>query len=181
MARRRTLSDDAILDRVRPVFVERGYAVRTRQLAAAVGMTWGAIANRFGSKRALFERAMAAPHAGPGDPADAAAGGEEQLPVMLERLRADLWVRWPLRLQVHLAATTTGVGDASEGAVQALAKLFEARARSGLLRSDVSAQTLARLVAAALTGDVAQRFVARERTLVPDPAFIDGVVRLVCH
>jgi AcrR family transcriptional regulator len=180
MARRRTLSDDAILDRVRPVFVERGYAVRTRQLAAAVGMTWGAIANRFGSKQVLFERAMAGPHAGLDGPAGATAGSEE-LPDMLERLRADLWVRWPLRLQVRLAAATAGVGEASEGPVRALAELFEARARSGSLRSDVSAQTLARFVAAALTGDVAQRFVERERTLAPDPAFIDGVIRLVCH
>jgi hypothetical protein len=37
----------------------------------------------------------------------------------------------------------------------------------------------ARVVLALLTGDVAQRFEARERTLTADPAFIDGVVRLL--
>ena len=46
MARRRLLSDDEILARVRPIFVERGFSARTRQVAAAAGLTSGAIAMR---------------------------------------------------------------------------------------------------------------------------------------
>jgi AcrR family transcriptional regulator len=70
MARRPFLSDEEILTRARSVFVERGYAASTRQIVAAVGLTWGAIAVRFGSNRGLFTHAMA----GPDEPA------REQLP-----------------------------------------------------------------------------------------------------
>ena len=43
----------------------------------------------------------------------------------------------------------------------------------------MSPVALARAVLALLTGDVAQRFVARERTLSAEPAFIDDVIRLL--
>ena len=55
MGRRKTLADQDILRRARPVFLNRGFDARTRDVAAAVGLTWGAIAFQFGSKRALFE------------------------------------------------------------------------------------------------------------------------------
>ena len=58
MGRHKTLSDQDILRRARPVFLNRGLDARTRDVAAAVGMTWAAIALRFGSKRGLFEQAM---------------------------------------------------------------------------------------------------------------------------
>ena len=41
MARTRLLTDEEILARVRPVFLERGFAARTRQVADAAGLTWG--------------------------------------------------------------------------------------------------------------------------------------------
>ena len=63
MNRRSGLTNDQIVARARAVFVERGYAARTQQIAAAVGLTWGAIALRFGTKQALFTQAM------PADPA----------------------------------------------------------------------------------------------------------------
>jgi len=163
LARPRILSDEEILARARSVFVERGYAARTKQISAAVGLTWGAIALRFGSKRALFAQAMAGPVRGPAELA-CEQEGRADLPGLLERLRTHLWQRWPLRLQVRLAATAAGPDDEPEGLVHRLAAALEA---------------LARVVLALLTGDVAQRFVARERTLTADPAFIDGVVRLL--
>jgi AcrR family transcriptional regulator len=61
MTRRPTLTDDEILRRARAVFVERGYGARTRQIAAAVGLTWGAIVLRFRDKRQLFLQATARP------------------------------------------------------------------------------------------------------------------------
>jgi AcrR family transcriptional regulator len=178
LARPRILSDEEILARARSVFVERGYAARTKQISAAVGLTWGAIALRFGSKRALFAQAMAGPVRGPAELA-CEQEGRADLPGLLERLRTHLWQRWPLRLQVRLAATAAGPDDEPEGLVHRLAAALEALARKGLIRCDVSAEALARVVLALLTGDVAQRFVARERTLTADPAFIDGVVRLL--
>jgi AcrR family transcriptional regulator len=174
MARQPVLSDEDILARARLVFVERGYAARTQQIAAAVGLTWGAIALRFGSKRALFTQAMA----GPAEPA-CEQEGRADLRGQLVRLRAHLWQHWPLRLQVRLAATAAGPGEEPEGLVDRVTAALEAHARHGSIRGDMSAEALARVVLALLIGDVAQRFVARERTLTADPAFIDGLLRLL--
>jgi hypothetical protein len=52
-------------------------------------------------------------------------------------------------------------------------------ARRGSVRSDVSPSALAQMVLPLVTGDVAQRFVARERTLTESPAFIDAMIRLL--
>lgn len=144
MARRPVLSDEEILTRARSVFLERGYAARTKQIAPAVGLTWAAIANRFG-----------------------------------ERVRSDLSARWPLRLQYRLAPVASGPDDEAEGLVRKLAADFEVRAHQGSLRTDISPEMLTRAAVAMLTGDVAQRFVARKRTLAADPAFIGAVVSLL--
>jgi len=178
MGRRCVLTDEEVLARARSVFVERGYAARTKQIAAAVGLTWGAIALRFGSKRALFTQAMA----GPGHGSDAPAcelEGESDLPGLLEQLRTHLWERWPMRLQLRLAATTTAPDDVADPLVHSLTGALQSHARHGTIRSDIHAEALARVVLALLTGDVAQRFTAREPTLPTDPALIDGVVRLL--
>lgn len=178
MARRPILTDHEILTRARSVFVERGYAVRTRQIAVAVGLTWGAIAPRFGGKWALFTQAMGGAARGPAAPA-CEPEGRADLPGLLERLRTHLWERWPLRLQIRLAETAAGPDDEPERLLHTLAAALGSHARSGSIRSDMSAQALARLVLALLTGDVAQRFVARERTPPSDPAVIDGVLRML--
>lgn len=178
MARRPTLTDEEILARARSVFVERGYGARTKQIAAAVGLTWGAIALRFGDKRALFTHAMGGPVCSPGD-LEREQAASADLPGMLERLRSRLWERWPLRLQVRLAATEDGPDDEPDRLVKRLAAALGPHVRRGAIRSDMSPEALARVVLALLTGDAAQRFMARERTWTADPAFVDGVVRLL--
>ena len=177
MARRPLLSDEEILARARNVFLERGYAARTKQIAAAVGLTWAAIANRLGDKRSLFVRAMAGPKCGD-EPRFERAGGTD-LPGLLERVRSDLWARWPLRLQYRLSAVASGPDDEAEDLVSRLAADFELCARQGVLRTDMSPELLTRAAVAMLTGDVAQRFVARERTLAADPTFIGAVAGLL--
>lgn len=185
MPRRSQLTDDEIVARARPVFIERGFAARTQQIAAAVGLTWGAIALRFGTKRALFERTLAAPvhgdeegdcpQAGGGDKADAA-----DLPGQLERLRAHLGERWPQRLQFRLASSTADTRDETQWIAQRVAARLQAHARRGAIRNDIGTDALAQLLIALLTGDVAQRFAAREPAQASDPAFMDGVLRLLC-
>ena len=98
---------------------------------------------------------------------------------LLARVRALLWERWPLRLQYRLATLTADRDDELEGLVNGLAAQLQPHARDGTLRSDLGIEMLARLAVALLTGDVAQRFITRERTLAADPALIDGVVRLL--
>ena len=60
-----------------------------------------------------------------------------------------------------------------------LAGTLEVHARDGAVRSDMSAKAVAQLVLALLVGDVAQRFVARERVLGNDPVFIERVMFLL--
>jgi hypothetical protein len=103
--------------------------------------------------------------------------GDVDLRALLGRLRTHLWERWPLRLQYRLAAMTAGANDEPEALVRTLAVAIEAHARQGSVGRDMSADTLARVVLALLTGDVAQRFVAREQSA--DPAIIDGMVCLL--
>jgi AcrR family transcriptional regulator len=181
MNRRSGLTNDEIVARARAVFVERGYAVRTQQIAAAVGLTWGAIALRFGTKQALFTQAMAQPAQG-AEPAgcdQADAADEAELPELLERLRRHLWVRWPQRLQWRVAAAGAA-GDGEEPRLaRRVAQALQAQAERGTVRTDIGAEPLAGVVLALLTGDVAQRFVAHERTLPADTTLIDGLVRLL--
>jgi AcrR family transcriptional regulator len=179
MNRRPVFTDEEILDRARAVFLERGYAARTKQVASAVGLTWGAIALRFGDKQSLFRRAMAGPQGGASEPQCGQERSGTDLEGLLARVRVLLWERWPLRLQYRLATLTAGSDDELEGLVHGLAADLQPHARDGTLRCDLGIETLARLAVALLTGDVAQRFVARERTLAADPALIHGVVRLL--
>jgi len=179
MNRRPIFTDEEILDRARSVFLERGYAARTKQIASAVGLTWGAIALRFGNKQSLFQRAMVGPDRGTGEPGCRQARGGTDLESLLARVRTLLWERWPLRLQYRLGTMTAGPDDELEGFVHGLAAELRPHARDGTLRSDLGIEMLARLAVALLTGDVAQRFITRERTLAADPALIDGVVRLL--
>jgi AcrR family transcriptional regulator len=176
--RRPVFTDQEILDRSRSVFLERGYTARTRQLASAVGLTWGAIALRFGDKRSLFLRAMAGPDRGTDEPS-CGQGVRTDLEGLLAGVRTVLWERWPLRLQYRLATMTAGRDEELDGLAQGLAARLHRHARDGTLRSDLGVEMLARLAIALLTGDVAQRFVARERTFAADPVLIRGVVRLL--
>jgi hypothetical protein len=95
------------------------------------------------------------------------------------RLRADVWERWPTDLQLRLASTAAGSGQEQADLERRLAAVLETHACRGAVRSDLGAPVLARLVLALVTGDVAQRFMQRDRTLAQDPAFIDAVVRLL--
>jgi AcrR family transcriptional regulator len=177
MNRRSVFTDEEILDRARSVFLERGCAARTKQIASAVGLTWGAIALRFGDKQSLFQRAMAVPERGTGLPG-CGQGDDSDLEGLLTRVRTALWERWPLRLQYRLATLTTD-DDELEGFVHGLAAELRPHMRNGTLRSDLGVEMLARLALALLTGDVSQRFISRERTFSADPALIDGIVRLL--
>jgi len=180
MARRPMLTDEEVLARARAVFVEQGYgAARTKQIAVAVGLTWAAIALRFGDKRTLFKHAMEGPLCSSGE-IECEHAGAADLAGLLRRVRTRLWERWPLHLQYCLATPATEQTHEPDALMDGLATALEAHARrGGPLRSDISAKALAQFVLALLIGDVAQRFAARESTLAADPAFIDGVVRLL--
>ena len=175
MGRALTLSDDELLRRARVVFVERGYAARTKEVAAAVGLTWGALALRFGAKRELFRRAMLDP-----SPASEEAEGiraAADLPVLLEQVRADVCEQWPRRLQYRLAAQGAVPDAGWLRLADGLGSALQAHAERGALRCDIPCPELAQLVLDLLVGDVARRFMQGEPE--SDPRLIGRVLRLV--
>jgi len=176
MARHRVLSDEEILRRARPVFVERGYAVRTRELAAAVGLSWPALVLRFGGKQALFTRAIFDPVRRPFE-ADPVAAGTD-LREMLERRRSELSEQWPMQLQCRLAMGPAE-DHSSDALTDWLTSALATHAGRGAVRSDLPAIALAQMVGALLVGDVAQRFVRGKNTPTCDPTFIDRLMQLV--
>jgi len=176
MARHPSLSDEEILRRARPVFVERGYAVRTREVAAAVGLSWPALVLRFGGKQALFRRAIADPVRQSFETSSIAAGADQR--EILERLRAQLSEQWPMQLQCRLA-TGRPERPACDTLTDRLCTALATQADRGAVRSDLPAIALARMVVALLVGDVAQRFVGGQEIPARDPTFIDRLMQLL--
>ena len=176
MGRHRLLSDEEILRRARAVFVERGYAARTRDIADAIGMSWPALVLRFGGKWELFRCAMVEPIRARATFPAAAQGAE--LRELLERLHALLSEQWPMRLQYRLAALSSAHDDTEE-LLERLRPAFEVQAQRGTIRSDIAAGALARLVLSLLVGDVAQRFVRCDVAHVKEPLPLDEIVGLL--
>jgi AcrR family transcriptional regulator len=58
VGRAKTIADEKILRLARQVFREGGHAASTRDIARAAGISQGVLFQRFGSKEALFLRAM---------------------------------------------------------------------------------------------------------------------------
>jgi AcrR family transcriptional regulator len=58
MARPRSIDDSVILEAAREVFLERGFAGTTAEIARRAGISEGSIFNRFGNKQSLFRAAI---------------------------------------------------------------------------------------------------------------------------
>lgn len=159
MARHPTLSDSDILCLAHPVFLHRGLDARTRDISAAVGLTWGAIALRFGSKRALFEQAMR--HAAsPAEDANADSADPTDLPEFLRQLAWRWSQQWPVQLQWHMASTAAQQRlNLADELQQSLALVLKQQADRGKVRRDLPAQDLAAMVVSVLTGHAADLFV----------------------
>jgi len=177
MARRPLLTNDQILARARPVFLERGYGACTKHISAAVGLTWGAIAIRFGDKETLFRRAMDIRAVATGHASEAGAAAD--LPTLLRHLWASLAELWPRRLQYRLAAAIPAFPDEPPALVHDLASALESLAHRGAVRRDVGHHALATLVLSLMTGEVVQRFIARDPDMAAEASFIDGVTLLL--
>ena len=61
MGRQKTISDEDLLARAREVFVERGFAGSTREIARRAGVSEGVLFQRHATKADLFFAAMALP------------------------------------------------------------------------------------------------------------------------
>jgi len=179
MGRHKTLTDQDILRLARPVFLTRGLGARTRDVAAAVGLTWAAIALRFGSKRAMFEQAMEhRSECFEEPPAD--VSHDVDLRALLQRLRSQLALHWPMYLQLNLSSSATHRSDdRSDRLARWLASMLHQHADRGEVRADLPPQKVAALLLAALIGDAAERFVRRERGDPPDGTLVETMLHLL--
>jgi len=72
MPRKKNIPDDTILDAAREMFLAEGIGVSTKKIAAKAGVSEGVLFQRYGSKRALFFKAMRLPPPEFGEAIDAA-------------------------------------------------------------------------------------------------------------
>lgn len=61
MARKKTKSDEVLLDAAREMFLRDGIGASTKKIAQSAGVSEGILFQRFGSKQALFFKAMRVP------------------------------------------------------------------------------------------------------------------------
>lgn len=61
MARKRTIRDEDLLTAARSLFIERGFAAPTKEIARRAGVSEGLLFQRYGSKAELFFAAMVPP------------------------------------------------------------------------------------------------------------------------
>ncbi|MFN7040160.1 MAG: TetR/AcrR family transcriptional regulator [Acidovorax temperans] len=152
---------------------------RTRDIAAAVGLTWGAFSLRLGSKRALFEQAM---RSGITPAEDAHSDGSDaaDLTALLRQLAWCWSQQWPAHLQWHIASTTTQqrTGPADE-LQQSLTLVLKRHAERGEVRRDLPAYGLAALVLSVLIGHAAAHFMRGHQNTPPPHALVQTVLHLI--
>ena len=103
MGRKKTISDSALLDVARHVFVNQGFGASTKEIARQAGISEGVIFQRFSSKDELFFAAMIPPAASLNDVirksrSRGRALMEEVTLAMLEYCRETLPVLLPLMM-----------------------------------------------------------------------------------
>lgn len=158
MARPRTVSDDEILLQAREVFLEHGYHVSTTLIAEAVGLSAPALFKRFGTKEALFVRAMAARM--PAWVAQCLQGPDdrpfrEQLMELGQAMQAFYAEMSPRFAVLHGSGCLDRVFDAFEtpppiAAFRALTAWFDAAMRAGKIRPLSDPRNAAELLLAAI-------------------------------
>lgn len=138
MPRKKSTSDQTLLDAARNVFLAEGIGASTRRIAQQAGVSEGVLFQRFGSKRALFFESMKLPPPPPSltEATDLRELAREALDYLRGIMPAVMLVlAHPARKDVlgagtgkagHLLAGSAGIG-------QAFRALFERGVREGTL------------------------------------------------
>ena len=134
-------------------------------------LTWGALALRFGSKRALFERALAPPQH------TSRAATEDDLAATLRRLRDEIEHRWPKSMQLRLSSTQMRPADSVQ--IKWLAPALQLHADRGQIKPRLPMQDLATLLVATFTGAAAEGLLSRRSNAPADDAMVEMLLRLL--
>lgn len=87
MARKKTISDEAILAAARSIFSERGFSAPTRDIAKSAGISEGVLFQRYHTKADLFFTAMVPPGLNVSDYLIQDGAGDPSSPHYLEAFR----------------------------------------------------------------------------------------------
>ena len=99
MGRKKTVSDSALLDVARRVFIESGIGASTKEIARQAGVSEGVLFQRFATKNDLFFAAMIPPAA---DLEQLLRSPRKEGPAQLERLTLRMVEYWREALPVLL-------------------------------------------------------------------------------
>lgn len=192
MARPVSIKDETIIDAARAVFLERGFAATTAEVAERAGVSEGTLFNRFRSKSELFQAAMQPQFSELAWLADLEARvGQGDLQEQLTELGAAgvAFFRelMPLIMMSYANPSPGGLPDALTQpnppplrALQRLAGYFEAEVRLGRLRA-VDPEILARIFLGSLQQYVFFEllFQAQHTLPLPLPTFLRGLVAML--
>jgi AcrR family transcriptional regulator len=190
MSRPRQVTDEQILEAAREAFLEYGPAVSTTVIAAAVGLSQGALFKRFPRKEDLMFAALAPP-ASLGDWAGDLRGGpderplEEQLREIISAIEAFFTEMIPrLSVMQSCGISHRDVFERYEvpppvAAVRALAAWLRRAQVTGRLEEAVDAEDLAYCILGPIQMRAFVQLVAGHKFRVGSKSFKDGLVRLV--
>lgn len=186
-----TISDEAILDVAREVFLEKGVRATAADVAERAAISEGTIFNRFGTKEALFRKALRYdPSAEASVLASLASrAGEGSLRELLVAVGLELLERGMLALPLMMMEWSNPTADARlDGiaggngariarALDALAAFFAEERRRGRIGAGVHPDVVARMFAGSLHQFCLQHILAADRpTRATRRRFVRGVV-----
>ncbi|HQY61010.1 MAG: TetR/AcrR family transcriptional regulator [Myxococcales bacterium] len=197
MARPSSITDAALLEAARDVFVARGVTATTAEIAARAGVSEGTLFKRFGTKRRLFELALSAEIDIAGLVAKVALGARDK-PV--EQVLRELSVAMLTKFErvvpfvvMHMAGAMSQECEPFFGpgvpppirAIGAVEALFTALVEDGRLRAGPT-DTMARMFVGALwhyvfVGYVMRRFVGTEVHPMTSSEFASAHATLFLH
>lgn len=186
-----SIDDERLLDVAREVFLEKGVRATTAEVAERAAISQGTIFHRFGTKEALFRKALRY------DPSTepaflttlAARAGEGSLPDVLIEIGLELLERGSIALPLMMMEWSNPTGRATldrlaggneariTRAVGALRGFFEEERRNGRIAEGVSPDVVSRMFAGSLHQFCLQEMLSGARTTrATRRKFVRGIV-----
>lgn len=191
MSRPTTISDEAILEAARHVFLTRGPSGTTAEVAARLGISEGSIYKRWKTKIALFHAAMSISEEGSWIATLSSRIGKGELKTQLTELALAMIELFRSIIPLHMLSAS--LGDDAHTAMRRpdspaivarrrLAAYFEAERRLGRIRQ-VDCDVLARTMIGALYSFVALAVMTGDHDPNPidDQTYARGLVDVLLH
>lgn len=193
MARPTVISDERILDAARAVFLERGLAATTAEVAKRAGVAEGTIFKRFATKLDLFKAAMQVELDEPEflrtliaasddeDPREVLVRVGLQAVDFLRKLMPLIMMQWSSG-EKHLGIPAQLIGPSAPPLrfVRGLATFVDRQMRAGRMRKH-DAEIVARMLMGSIQGYVFFEILLRAQAQMPIPVedYLRGVVNVL--